>query len=80
MPFGGGGLLRGLLDKPLHAWASEIGCKRWSQVLLKFVRSHPAVTCVIPGTRRRLHMEENATAGIGPAPDPKFWLDKPVVG
>ena len=80
MPFGGGGLLRGLLDKPLPACTSEIGCKRGSQVMLKFVRSHPAVTCVIPGTRRRLHMEENATAGIGPAPDPKFWLDKPVVG
>jgi len=46
----------------------------------KPILSHPAVTCVIPGIRRRLHMEENAAAGIGPAPDPKFWLDKPVVG
>ena len=78
MPFGGGGLLRGLLEKPLPAWAAEIGCKTWSQVLLKFVLSHPAVTCVIPGTRRRAHMEENAAAGLGATPDPKFWLDKPM--
>ena len=80
MPFGGGGLLRGLLNKPLPVWAADIGCKSWPQVLLKFVLSHPAVTCAIPGTRRRLHMAENATAGIRPVPDPKFWLDKRVVG
>ena len=79
-PFGGGGLLRGLLDKPLPAWVADIGCKSWSQVLLKFVLSHPAVTCAIPGTRRRLHMQENAAAGIGPAPEQKFWLDKRVSG
>ncbi len=79
-PFGGGGLLRGLLDKPLPAWVADIGCKSWSQVLLKFVLSHPAVTCAIPGTRRRLHMQENAAAGIGPAPEQKFWLDKRVGG
>ena len=79
-PFGGGGLLRGLLDKPLPAWAADIGCKSWSQVLLKFVLSHPAVTCAIPGTRQRLHMQENAAAGIGPAPERKFWLDKRVGG
>ncbi len=80
MTFGGGRLLRGLLNKPLPAWAADIGCKRWPQLLLKFVLSHPAVTCAIPGTRRRPHMAENATAGIGPVPDPKFWLDKRVVG
>ena len=77
-PFGGGGLLRGLLDKPLPSWTADIGCTSWPQVLLKFVLSHPAVTCTIPGTRRRAHMEENAAAGIGPFPDPKFWLDKRV--
>jgi hypothetical protein len=53
MPFGGGGLLRGLLGKPLPGWAGEIGCTSWAQVLLKFVLSQPAVTCAIPGTRRR---------------------------
>jgi diketogulonate reductase-like aldo/keto reductase len=76
MPFGGGGLLRGLLPQPLPTWAGEIGCTSWPQVLLKFVLSHPAVTCAIPGTRRRAHMQENAAAGVGPVPEMKFWSDK----
>jgi diketogulonate reductase-like aldo/keto reductase len=46
MPFGGGGLLRGLLNHPLPPWAADIGCTSWAQVLLKFVLSHPAVTCM----------------------------------
>ncbi len=73
MPFGGGGLLRTLLPKPLPAWAAEIGCTSWPQLLLKFVLSQPAVTCVIPGTRRREHMEDNAAAGMSAAPAPGFW-------
>jgi diketogulonate reductase-like aldo/keto reductase len=76
MPFGGGGLLRGLLSKPLPAWAAEVGCTSWAQLLLKFVLGNPAVTCVIPGTRRREHMEDNARAGFGSVPPPAFWRDK----
>ena len=72
-PFGGGGLLRGLGDKPLPTWAAEIGCTRWAQVLLKFVLAHPAVTCAIPGTSRPEHMADNAAAGRGVQPDPAFW-------
>jgi len=45
-------------------------------VLLKFVLGHPAVTCAIPGTRRREHMEDNARAGIGAVPPIGFWRDK----
>ena len=78
MPFGGGGLMRRLADKALPAWAADIGCASWAQVLLKFVLSHPAVTCVIPGTRRRAHMQDNALAGFGAMPDATFWLDKSV--
>ncbi|QGW83066.1 aldo/keto reductase [Variovorax paradoxus] len=73
MPFGGGGLLRRLRDKPLPAWAGEIGCTSWAQVLLKFVLSHPAVTCTIPGTSRAEHMADNAAAGAGAFPDAAFW-------
>ena len=73
MPFGGGGLLRRLRDKPLPAWAGEIGCTSWAQVLLKFVLSHPAVTCTIPGTSRGEHMADNAAAGAGTFPDAAFW-------
>ena len=80
MPFGGGGLLRGLLNHPLPAWAAEIGCTSWAQVLLKFVLSHPAVTCAIPGTRRPGHMADNARAGFGPQPDRAFWRDKVLPG
>ena len=76
MPFGGGGLLRGLAAKRLPAWAAEIGCTSWAQVLLKFVLSPPAVTCTIPGTRRREHMEDNVRAGFGSVPTREFWNDK----
>jgi len=72
-PFGGGGLLRSLRDKPLPAWAAEIGCASWAQVLLKFTLCHPAVTCVIPGTSRPEHMADNAAAGTGAMPDAAFW-------
>ena len=68
-PFGGGGLLRGLADKPLPAWAGEIGCASWAQVLLKYVVSHPAVTCAIPGTSKPQHMQDNVAAGTGIVPD-----------
>jgi aryl-alcohol dehydrogenase-like predicted oxidoreductase len=68
-PFGGGGLLGRLAGKPLPAWAAEIGCRTWSQVLLKYVLSHPSTTCAIPGTSRPEHMRENAEAGNGVLPD-----------
>ncbi len=68
-PFGGGGLLRKLRDKPLPSFAGEIGCSSWAQLLLKFVLANPAVTCVIPGTSRPEHMADNAKAGSGPLPD-----------
>jgi aryl-alcohol dehydrogenase-like predicted oxidoreductase len=68
-PFGGGGLLRSLAGRPLPGWAVEIGCTSWAQVLLKFVLSHPAVSCVIPGTGRAEHMRDNVQAGCGALPD-----------
>src|SRR6185295_1320044 len=76
MPFGGGGLLRTLLARPLPPWAAEIGCTSWAQLLLKFVLAQPAVTCAIPGTRRRAHMADNVRAGFGEVPPPAFWRDK----
>ena len=53
----------------LPAWASELGCRTWAQILLKYVIAHPSVTCVIPGTSRPEHMRENAEAGTGMLPD-----------
>jgi aryl-alcohol dehydrogenase-like predicted oxidoreductase len=76
LPFGGGKLLRSLRQQPLPGWAAEIGCTEWNQVLLKFVLSHPAVTCVIPGTSNPQHMRTNAAAGTGEVPPRGFWKDK----
>ncbi|WPN32640.1 aldo/keto reductase [Pseudomonas sp. P5_109] len=65
-PFGGGGLLAKLKDKPLPGWAAQVGVKSWPQLALKFLLSHSAVTCVIPGTGNPRYMAENARAGFGP--------------
>ena len=75
-PFGGGGPLRRLQGKPLPAWAAEIGCTSWPQVLLKFVLSQPAVTCAIPGSASPEHMAQNANAGCGVIPAAQFWEDQ----
>lgn len=68
-PFGGGTLLRSLAGMPLPPWAGEIECESWAQVLLKYVVSHLAVTCAIPGTSRPRHMADNTRAGSGVIPD-----------
>jgi diketogulonate reductase-like aldo/keto reductase len=68
-PFGGGGLLRRMLSRPVPDWAAEIDCASWPQLLLKFLLGHPAVTCVIPGTGRPEHMRDNVRAGLGRMPD-----------
>ena len=68
-PFGGGGLLRTLKDRPLPAWAAQIECTSWAQILLKFIVSHPAITCAIPGTSKPEHMADNMNAGRGAMPD-----------
>ncbi|MGE0313961.1 MAG: aldo/keto reductase [Lautropia sp.] len=75
-PFGGGGLLRRLGSRPLPPWAADAGASSWAQLLLRFVLSHPAVGCVIPGTSRPAHMADNARAGFTPPPEPSFWADK----
>ena len=53
----------------LPTWAADINCSSWSEFLLKFVISHPAVTVVVPGTTRMEHMESNLHAGHGALPD-----------
>lgn len=68
-PFGGGNLLRRLNAQPLPEWASEIECQSWSQLLLKFAISHPAITCAIPGTAKVSHLRDNMKAGYGTLPD-----------
>jgi diketogulonate reductase-like aldo/keto reductase len=64
-PFAGGDLFARLRRKPLPAWAAEIDCDSWAQVLLKFVFSHPAITCAIPATSRVAHLCDNMKAAYG---------------
>jgi len=68
-PFREGALLRALAREPLPPWAAEIGCTSWAQVVLKFIASHPAVTCAIPATTSVAHVVENMAAAHGPLPD-----------
>jgi aryl-alcohol dehydrogenase-like predicted oxidoreductase len=71
-PFQEGVLIDRMMRYPLPPWAAEIDCANWAQFLLKFIISHPAVTCVIPATRRVDHMEENMGALRGRLPDAKL--------
>ncbi len=68
-PFRRGALFDRVGRHPLPDWAAEIDCANWAQVLLKFIVSHPAVTCAIPATSRVDHMRENMGAGVGRLPD-----------
>jgi diketogulonate reductase-like aldo/keto reductase len=68
-PFREGALLRSLARQPLPPWAAEIDCTTWAQVVLKFIVSHPAVTCAIPATTRIDHVRENMQAAHAPLPD-----------
>ncbi len=68
-PFREGALLRALQRHPLPPWAADIGCAHWAQLALKFIVSHPAVTCVIPATSQLVHLRQNMAAARGAMPD-----------
>ncbi len=68
-PFAEGAMFRHVRGKPLPPWATELGIASWAQYFLKWIVSHPAVTCTIPGTGKPGHMVENLAAGMGALPD-----------
>jgi diketogulonate reductase-like aldo/keto reductase len=68
-PFREGELTKKLQRFPLPGWAAEVDCVSWAQILLKFIVSHPAVTCAIPATTRVDHVLENMGAAAGRLPD-----------
>jgi diketogulonate reductase-like aldo/keto reductase len=68
-PFRQGSLIRSVERHPLPGWAREIDCANWAQLLLKFIVSHPAVTCAIPATSRVDHVRQNVGAAYGRLPD-----------
>jgi diketogulonate reductase-like aldo/keto reductase len=70
MPLGTGKQLAQVHNRPLPDWAASWGIESWPQFALKYVLSHPPVTCVIPATSNATHMGENAAAGTGRLPSP----------
>lgn len=68
-PYQRGALFRRVRGLDLPEWASELDCESWGQFFLKFIVSHPAVTCVIPATSKPHHMADNMGAGFGALPD-----------
>jgi aryl-alcohol dehydrogenase-like predicted oxidoreductase len=73
--FDDGRLFARVKDKPLPAWAAEVGATSWAQLLLKFVLSHPAVTVVIPATSKPKNMTDNLLAGTGDLLDTRQRAD-----
>lgn len=69
LPFGRGRPFQKTAGKPLPGWAKDIDCTDWSQVFLKYIVSHPAVTTVIPGTETVNYLTLNLNAGKGRLPD-----------
>ena len=68
-PFGEGALFRKVRGKPLPPWGAEFGIQSWAQYFLKWIVSHPAITCAIPGTGNPQHMKDNLGAAQGALPD-----------
>jgi diketogulonate reductase-like aldo/keto reductase len=68
-PFRRGALIDRFAGQPLPDWAGETGAASWPQFLLKFIISHPAITCAIPATSRVDHVRENMASAAGILPD-----------
>jgi diketogulonate reductase-like aldo/keto reductase len=68
-PFGEGNLFNQVKGKEPPSWLKEYNIETWSQLFLKFIISHPAVTCVIPATSNPLHAADNMKAGSEPLPE-----------
>ncbi len=71
-PFQGGRLFQLLGRQRLPAWAAEIECNHWAQFFLKYIISHPAVTCAIPATSQLTHLQQNMAAVYGNLPDARM--------
>ncbi len=68
-PFATGNLFTRVRGRTLPPWTAEFDCASWAQFLLKFIVSHPAVTCAIPATRDPVHLRDNMGACAGRLPD-----------
>lgn len=68
LPFGRGRLFKAVQGKTLPEWAAEFDCKSWAQFFLKYIVSHPAVTCAIPGMAKPEYVVDNLGAARGRLP------------
>jgi hypothetical protein len=68
-PFAKASLFGRVRGKALPEWAKEFDCESWAQFFLKYIVSHPAITCVIPATSKPGHARDNLKAGYGRMPD-----------
>ena len=68
-PFEDGALLQAVHGRPLPPWAAEVDASSWGQLALKFIASHPAVTCIIPATGKLAHLADNLGGARGRLPD-----------
>jgi aryl-alcohol dehydrogenase-like predicted oxidoreductase len=69
LPFGRGRLFSAVQHKQLPTWAAEFDCSSWAQFFLKYIVSHPAVTCAVPGMAKPAYVVDNAGAAQGRLPD-----------
>jgi aryl-alcohol dehydrogenase-like predicted oxidoreductase len=69
LPFGRTRVLPKVIGKPVPDWATEFDATTWPQILLKYIVSNPAVTCVIPGTDTVAYAEDNNAAARGRLPN-----------
>ncbi len=67
--FAEGAMFGRVKGKAVPEWAQAAGCASWAQYFLKWILAHPAVTCVIPGTRNPRHAADNLGAMAGAPPD-----------
>jgi len=69
LPYGRGRLFDAVVDQKLPDWAAEFDAKSWGQFFLKYIVSHPSVTCAIPGTAKPKYLADNIGAAMGKLPD-----------
>ena len=69
LPFGRGRLFNAVQGKKLPDWAAEFDCTSWPQFFLKYIVSHPAVTCAVPGMAKAEYVVDNVGAARGRLPD-----------
>jgi len=69
LPFGRGRLFRAVEGKKLPEWAAEFDCTSWPQFFLKYIVSHPSVTCAVPGMAKAEYVVDNVGAARGRLPD-----------